>query len=149
MASEHTFNHDLCRRLRDAGLYVWKINDNYEGGVPDIFIAGTEGRTMFVECKYIHELPKRDSTPVIPALSDQQWYWLTSRSLQGVRVSVIMGIGKQAAIFDDSSEWKTGVPSGVLKDRLLSKAAIVDWIIQTTAPKQECPHDHHTNPAHA
>jgi hypothetical protein len=74
----------------------WKINDDYQGGVPDSFYMNPDSykRNLWIEYKFIKSLPKRGSTIIVPALSSLQIQWLANLKSAGEQTLVIVGIEK-------------------------------------------------------
>ena len=63
MTNESYYSSILSKAINlSKRAYCWKINDNYEGGVPDLYIEGPKA-TMFVEAKKV-TIPKRKNTKV-------------------------------------------------------------------------------------
>ena len=56
-------------------IYKWKINDKYQGGVPDAFYAGPNNH-CFIEYKYSDSLPAKDTSLIPVGLTEQQRLWL-------------------------------------------------------------------------
>ena len=117
--NEHSFARRLSSSLRSQGAYVWKINANFAGGVPDMWVAGN-GLDLWLELKWIRAAPKRASTILKPALSAQQENWLTDRYLQGVRVMVVLATPDGCYLFNTPDEWGTGVRFGELCERRIT-----------------------------
>ena len=101
--NEHSFARKLSKALRDRGLYVWKINANFAGGVPDMWVAGPDG-DIWLELKW-GRLPIRSSTTINLGLSEQQSRWLRDRHLQGVRVAVVWGSADGLLVLSNPSIW--------------------------------------------
>ena len=81
---------------------AWKINDNFEGGVPDALYhttlvapAGIIYSPLWVEYKLIKQRPKRPSTLIVPELTEQQKLWLSSVMGTGAGVRVIVGFASE------------------------------------------------------
>lgn len=115
------------------GIFTWKINDNFAGGVPDIFIEGLK-QDLWVEAKRIHPEPKRDTTVIHLAhenqkyLTKQQIEWL-SRRYETRKDAMIL-------VYTDKSGWVLlTVPEalrpwswGELKERLQDRKEIFNQI---------------------
>ena len=115
----------MHRHLTPA-TYVWKINDNYAGGVPDAFYSG-EGGILFIEYKYIPKPPTKASTLIKPKLSGNQLYWLKGRYVQNVPVAVVVGTPKGSVVFTDLS-WETGISRGELDNAALTAKQVASII---------------------
>jgi hypothetical protein len=114
--NEHTFARRLSKALRDQGLYVWKINANFAGGVPDMWVSGPQG-DMWLELKW-GRMPIRNRTTINLGLSQQQYMWLHKRHLQGVRVAVVWACPDGILVLDVPSTW-TGLDVGGAKTLLV------------------------------
>lgn len=98
--NEHTFRNTIKTQAQrfDPDMLVWKINDDYAGGVPDFFFE-CEHTERWVESKYIKELPKRPTTIIDLMKSDKylsnlQQEWLERREQRYGDAVVLVGIGK-------------------------------------------------------
>lgn len=89
--TEHSYVRNLHSRLKRSApeIYIWKINDPYQGGVADAYYS--QASDMWVEYKYLKTLPKRPSTVVDLGLSPLQRKWLSDRHREGRRVCVVVG----------------------------------------------------------
>ena len=91
VGNEHTFVrsiHGILRR-KHPKLYVWKINANYAGGVPDAYYSMKSD--LWVEYKYLKSLPQKPETIVQYRLSELQKDWLIRRDAEGRDVCVVVG----------------------------------------------------------
>ena len=125
--TEHDAARKLTAALRKQGAYVWKINANFAGGIPDMWIAGN-GSDLWLELKAIKTLPKRASTIIVPNLSAQQLHWLEARALQGVRVGVALATQEGWLFFDHPNEWRGSVTANEARTRLLSLGEVTKTI---------------------
>lgn len=100
--NEHSFAQKLKRLSLKANpeLHWWKINDQFAGGVPDIYIEGEKGE-LWVELKFRKELPKRPTTliTVKDSLSTLQQLWLTRRENRFQDTLVILGMDEGCILF--------------------------------------------------
>ncbi len=148
--NEHKFSAKLGSDLRARGRYVWKINANFAGGVPDMWVAG-QGGDIWIENKWIRGLPKRESTRVKPALSSQQLEWLIARDLQNVQVSVVLAAPEGCIIFNTPDEWREGITATEAARRIMSRREVVDKICARTGASDEDTHEsptaHRANPS--
>lgn len=85
--NEHSFIRSIHNYL-DPKVYKWKIHDTFTGGVPDAMYCGPAG-LLFVEYKYIKQLPKRNTTAIRTSLSAQQLAWLDRISQPAIAALVI------------------------------------------------------------
>lgn len=148
--NEHTNARSLTTRLKARGLYVLKLNLNYAAGIPDMWVAGWRESCWF-ELKYVPELPKRDSTPIVPNLSALQRQWLYERTRQAVRVCVIVFTKAGAVVFDRPDWWTTGMSAGEARSRLISLNELADWICDRLGREEPASERNNeaTSPAHA
>ena len=93
--NESAYTRNVHQRLPDH-IYAWKINDNYQAGVPDAFYRNTrDGGICWIEYKFIKQLPKREDTVVKPNLSSSQIHWLKQAEDAGEKVRIIVGFQDQ------------------------------------------------------
>lgn len=107
--NEHSFVSAIHRKLRgDPRIDIWKIHDQYAGGVPDAVYFGNKG-TIWVEYKYIKQLPKKDDTLInlchSKYLSPLQQSWLERKHLLNTRIAVIVGSPCGHQVFE-GLDWK-------------------------------------------
>ncbi len=123
--NEHGFVRAVHRQISDS-VFRWKINDTYAGGVPDAFYAGP-ACCLFVEYKYVKELPKRDSTFVKTTLSEPQKLWLDRMFSLDKRVAVVIGspLGSVVLI---NKRWNYPLTKTQFIKRTLSNKEIATWI---------------------
>ncbi len=85
--TERAFTAKLLRALRfHAALksaVVWKINDRTTGGIPDILISTSEGRTTFWEVKLY---PNRPTKLQAYYLNKLRFSWCIYFSDSGIRI---------------------------------------------------------------
>jgi len=96
--NEHSFIKSIHRYL-SPDVHSWKIHDTFTGGVPDAMYSGPSG-LLFVEYKYVKELPKRDTTPIKHSLSPLQAQWLERMSVSA-QAALIVGVGDTCIILVD------------------------------------------------
>ena len=136
---ESQYTTNINKRL-PAGIYSWKINDNFAGGVPDAFYRslGGTGKPVWVEYKFLKSLPKRESTLIKPNLSTQQLLWLEMAIKAGEQAIVIVGvesekIGRQVGGFIvHPTEWRVGITASEAKSRLQSYDQVGEFIHSIT-----------------
>lgn len=132
---ESDFTKRVNEKLDPRKIKVWKIKDDYQGGVPDALylpkISHSAAQTcVFVEYKFIKALPKLDKTCIIPALSELQKEWLRIASLT-LPCFVIVGYKDTKAargVVYTSNEWLTGIPKADFVNRLWSYQEIADFL---------------------
>ena len=113
-------------------IFCWKISDQFFGGVPDSYYNDKTNYNgcLWVEYKFIKELPKRPETVVVPDLSKLQDKCLDDLASCGDQVIVIVGVERNihqrfASVFVlTREEFNTGIPAKVAQERLLDYAGI-------------------------
>lgn len=103
LMNETGFIKSIHNHINKSDVHIWKIHDTFTGGVPDAMYSGKAG-VLFVEYKYVKELPKKDASLIRHSLSPQQVIWL-NRMQQSVRAALIIGVGKNSGVIivDDFS----------------------------------------------
>ncbi len=94
-----------CKTLREKlaaspKVHVQRIEDMMSRGIPDINFCFNE-HEVWVECKELAELPKRESTLIKVGLKPEQARWLNTRDAAGGCVFVMI-----RCRFDNT--WKLG-----------------------------------------
>lgn len=132
--NEHGFIRSIHRKL-PSDLEVWKINDNYKGGVADAYYSGDEG-DLWVEYKFV-KLPKRGNSKVDFGLSALQIDWLTKQASRGRQVAVVIGSDEGCWIIQDPQIFSLNHSTKETFIRnALDKNAVVPFIIsRTTYPE--------------
>ena len=149
--TEHAFIRSIHDRLKrvDRSIYVWKINDNYQGGVADAYYSGD--RDCWIEYKYLKSLPKRSDTLIKIDLSPLQQEWLRERHNQGRNVSVVIGSPDGAMILSGTS-WNRSISTAEFLSSAVDKSEIVAYIreqVRSTTQEgrsNDQPSDHATRP---
>ena len=123
---EADYNREVNKRLDRTLVRSWKIIDDYQGGVPDNYYHrkvphpnGLVVPPLFIEYKFVKELPKRDSTLIVPDLSSLQRNWLEELYVTHMRPKVIIGTridGKTVGVMLDREYW-----DGISKKEFLEK----------------------------
>lgn len=113
-------------------LYHMKNHNEYTGGVFDCWYSGV-ARDLWVEYKFI-VVPKRDTTPIIPNLSDLQLEWGNERKKEGRNVWVVIGCKEGAGIIPPE-RWACGLSTQEFKKSLLARrdyaAAVISFVSRT------------------
>ena len=140
--NEHSFIKSIHRYLH-PDLHSWKIHDTYTGGVPDAMYSGPAG-LLFVEYKYVKELPKKATTSIKHSLSALQLQWL-NRVNQPANAALIVGVADTCIIIlDDFS-------SIICKNRYIeqsrSRKEAAEFIYNVTHNPQEGDNDVRINAA--
>lgn len=128
--NEHSFIRSVHRKLPDS-LYKWKINDNYEGGVADAYYSGGKG-DLWLEYKYVKELPARGNTVVRTSLSPQQKLWLNRRHSEGRNVGVVIGSPDGIVLLTSPEAWEKPLILDDFIRTAFEKERLVSYIIETT-----------------
>lgn len=127
--NEHTFSSKIIRKCRDKGIELaWKINDNFAGGVPDAWFLG-KGTTLWIEFKFLQELPKKGDTVLKPNLSKQQALWLSKLYNAEQPCAVVIGLPKEAIIIVDPMIWERGMLTKQARKNLITHDNLVEWIL--------------------
>ena len=124
--NEHSFIRSIHRKL-PPDIYVWKINDNFQGGVADAYYSMRGGRDLWIEYKFLKELPKRADTVVRFGLSELQKDWLRQRHLDGRTVAVVVG-SPQGSLILPGTSWDTDVTAEAFKGSAVATADVVAYI---------------------
>lgn len=134
--NESDYTRNVNKKLDPSVVFHWKINDNFQGGVPDCWYLGKpsvnsphggNNLPLFVEYKYLKALPKRENTLIIPALTAQQLDWLNMLVENGQKALVIVGANfghSNLGVVYEPSEWETGIPVTQFKERALDYAGL-------------------------
>lgn len=132
--NESTFTQAVNKRL-SADVYPWKIRDDYQRGVPDSFYIASrlakrdhQSNTLFVEYKYLKALPKRETTLIIPKLTEQQVMWAEMVTASNVSYAVIIGFGSKGCILNTLNEIKNGITAKDFQLRLRPYKELAEFI---------------------
>lgn len=125
--NEHSFIRSIHNYL-DPNVYKWKIHDTFTGGVPDAFYSGPAG-SLFVEYKYIKQLPKKNITMLKHSLSKLQEAWL-ERVYPATPVALILGVEDTALIILD--DFSFGISKMHYIDACISRRDVAEWIFNLT-----------------
>lgn len=90
--------------------------------------AGPNG-VLFVEYKYVKQLPKRDSTVIRHSLSKLQIEWL-NRMKQSATVAVILGVDDMALIIVD--DFAANICKSSYVEQSIPRKGVADWIYSVT-----------------
>lgn len=133
---ETTFITSIHKKLPEPPPYHEKNNNPFNSGTPDVFYSGNEG-DLWVEYKFMKELPKRPTTLVVPDLSPGQKRWLGNRLDEGRNVAVIMGVGPKHGILYRNREWLVPISTSELQAKLVLRQDLADWI-KATVGENRC-----------
>mgnify|MGYP005999378387 FL=1 len=140
---ESQYTANVGKRLPSDKMRSWKVNDNFEGGVPDAFYRHHEGvRPLWAEYKFIKNLPKRPTTIIKPAWSERQRLWLIEAEAANGLAVVIIGCESIkhkrqvcGVVLTDPNEWDNGISAEQFATRAksLNYDALAAFIFETAA----------------
>ncbi len=83
-------------------VYALKLNVNFIGGIPDVWLSGME-QDLWMENKYLQSVP----TMLVPEdlLTTLQSSWLEERYAEGRHVGVLIG-SSEGHVFLEGLSWK-------------------------------------------
>ena len=125
--NEHSFIKSIHRYL-SPDVHSWKIHDTYTGGVPDAMYSGPAG-VLFVEYKYIKELPKRTTTPLNHSLSALQLQWL-ERMKVSAKAALILGVGDSCIILVD--DFSANICKDLFIELSRTRREVAEFLYNTT-----------------
>ena len=121
--NEHSFIKSIHTSM-SRDVFVWKILDKYQGGVPDTFYSGPTGY-LFIEYKYEPKLPKKSTTKIQIALTELQRNWLSRAQSHKHLAYIVLGSPAGVYITDDITEKnitnKRLVEESITKKEFISK----------------------------
>lgn len=128
--NEHGFVRKIHKKLRETGQLkkIWKINDNFQGGVPDAFYLAERG-SLWVEYKYLPVLPKRDSTIVVPDLSELQFGWLADLQASEKQAWVVVGHPEGVWVTQDLARCREGIDRVSFVDESIPVKSYIELIL--------------------
>lgn len=126
---ESDFTSNIHKKLDPRIVKAWKIKDDYQGGVFDAMYfseinnSGVVLPPVCIEYKLIKALPKRETTRIIPDLSELQKQWITRAEIAKLPVYVIVGLSEakkpaKGVIYKSPVEWFDGLPRDEFESRL-------------------------------
>lgn len=126
---ETTFTQAVHRHLPPANdLHREKMYNPMRGGGFDVWYSGL--KDLWIEYKFL-TLPKRDTTQILPSLSELQRIWGRRRHAEGRSVAVIVGCKEGGVILEDLA-WEQEISTADFKKALRSRAEIAAWILNRT-----------------
>jgi len=127
--NEHSFVKSVHRKL-PRSIYRWKIHDSFTGGVPDAMYAGPSGM-LFVEYKYLKNLPKKDTTVITTGLSPLQLNWLNQMMDYGHRCVVAIGSSRGIFVISDANTLNENISNAKFQSLLISLDEFIEYICNT------------------
>ena len=128
--NEHGFIRSIHNKL-PSEVYRWKIHDGYTSGVPDVMYAGPAG-VLFVEYKYLKNLPKKDSTLIRTCLTPIQAAWL-ERMKHCAPVALMIGNNTKVLIL--TNNFYTQMTKMHYNEASTTKDGAAKWITSITQDK--------------
>ena len=129
--NEHSFIRSIHRKLPKE-IYVWKINDNYAGGVADAYYCGFKD-DLWIEYKYV-SLPKKDDSKVQIGLSALQVNWLSAQANRKRNVAVVVGSAEGILLLTDPKDFeKPFVTKSYFSSNAIDKDTLLSFIISITS----------------
>jgi hypothetical protein len=127
MAGPETRYYTSVHRHLPRKLHWEKMHNAYRSGTADVWYSGFAG-DLWVEYKYLRELPVNASIRIYELLSPRQLQWLNARHAEGRRVAAVLGSPLGAWIYEDNA-WQTlDVNRRLILERGLDHAAIAHYI---------------------
>ena len=109
-------------------IYWMKNNNDYVGGVPDVWYSGK--KDLWVEYKYIPRTPVRAIIKPLELLSGLQADWLRERYNEGRNVAVIIGCPDGGVILTDLN-WENAMQPEEFCNLILPNKKVSVWIEET------------------
>ncbi len=123
--NEHSFIAKVHKRL-PPDVFRWKINDTNHAGVPDAMYRGPAG-ILFVEYKWLKELPKRSTTSVKIDVSPIQANWIRAHNGHGQKIAVITGT-PDCALIRTRTSWAFPINNILFNELSVSHNDVATWI---------------------
>jgi hypothetical protein len=125
--NEHSFIRALHKKLPKS-VVTWKINDAYQGGVPDALYMAN--KTLWVEYKYIKQLPKKPTTIIRHSLTPQQAMWLERLNAADCCAALVIGCQKKCFIV--KSAFSDPITTATYIQNSVSLDAYTEWLVEQT-----------------
>ena len=126
--NEHSFARKIVSKCKPDLSITWKINDNYAGGVPDALFIG-DTTSVWVEFKWLKELPKKANTLVKAKLTKPQLSWMKKLKASNNLAIAVVGLPGYCIVFSHMEEIENGIEKQHCE--LIRHQDLVDWIIKT------------------
>jgi hypothetical protein len=109
------------------------MHNAYRSGTADVWYSGHAG-DLWIEYKFIRELPVLAPVRIYELLSKRQLLWLNGRHAEGRTVSVVLGTPLNAYVFEDGA-WQTfDVTRHQIVERGLDRKGVAAYITRLTMP---------------
>lgn len=129
---ENNFIANIHKRL-NIQVYAEKMYNPLRGGTPDVYYEGK--KMLWVEYKFI-QLPARDSTLILPQLSDLQILWLKRCHTNTKRARVIVGFKMDkkyyGVVYSSPDEWTESITTRNYKRYAIPIEELVQYIENQT-----------------
>jgi hypothetical protein len=126
--AETTFIASVHRHLA-VGVYREKMNNPYRSGTADVWYSGQ--KDLWVEYKFLPQLPKRMDTFIKLDLSENQKIWLRERHAEGRHVAVICGCKAGGVVFNGLS-WDQPISNPEFTSRVITRPELAAWLLAQT-----------------
>lgn len=110
-----------------------KNHNEYNGGIFDCWYSGNAA-DLWIEYKFV-QIPVRDTTLVVPGLSDLQLDWGRRRASEGRDVAVIVG-SEDGGVYLRPDQW-AGLTAREFRQQLEPRKALANRIVMITSPPKE------------
>lgn len=107
-------------------IYREKMYNPLRGGTWDCWYSGKQD--MWIEYKWIERIPVRDTTLVVPELSELQKLWGRGRYKEGRRLAVIVGCPEGGVTFHNL-DWEEPISAAVFRANLVANKDLAAWIV--------------------
>lgn len=131
--NEHSFIKSIHSKL-DAKVFVWKIADRFQGGVPDAYYSGPTGY-MYVEYKYQPKLPTKQETKVKINLSELQRLWLAKAKSHNHLAYI--ALGSPAGVYVTEDDRETWISHKDLLKKSIPRESFINGIDNVCLHKQK------------
>lgn len=129
MRTESQYWQSLRKLIKPRLAYVWKINANYEAGVPDWYAS--DRTDWWVENKRLNSTsppPVLDLTNHPKYLTMNQQLWLQRRHAEGRNVGVIV-FGKPGHLWLPGLEFQQKISREEYSDRAVDMRTLADMVV--------------------
>jgi hypothetical protein len=122
--------YSAVHKLLPSKIHREKMHNTFRGGTPDVWYSGNRD-DLWVEYKWLANLPKRVPVRTDKLLSPLQIRWLRKRYEEGRNVVVILGSPQGAWVFESLS-WEAPLSPDEIRAANLSKQNVADYIKHRT-----------------